>query len=640
MTLFRQINSLLFGLFLIVMSCLVYFQFTQTRDFMSHQISSDLNNTSTSLGLMLRPHLETGDMVGAETLINVLFEGGFYRKVSLTWLVDGKEQTWENPVVIKDVPLWFVDLDLFRLPTKETVITSGWMQLAKLKIEGHPALGYQELWRVMNDTLMILSLLFLGAIFILRLRLNSILKPLHQVSVHAKEIAEQKFSGDMELPKTTELKDVVGAINSMSRQLKKVFHTLDSEVSKLKNDNLVDSVSNLPNRQYLSGQITSWLDEPSYGGLILAKFDWLDEIHSKYGYQVRDETIGVLAKKFQAELPKIAETVIARIANTEFAFLITKSEHQQIEIYLQSLIRLINQEMSKAGCSPNTNYSLGVSERRPNSTLSNLLAQSDNALQQALQSNKISVWFGAQEQQKYSREQWRCRLIDAIRKNQFVFQWQPILDTETGEIIQREIYCRLVIDDVVVMASQFMRYIELLSLGSQLDKCLIETMAKQDIFKMVYEPIAINLSDDSLLDGKFHQWLELFLKQTPHPERIHFEVSESGGNSNFEQCQKLAELIRNCGAKFGVDHCGRQMGSLDYLQKLRPHYIKLDQSFAFYGKSAQNNELCRALVNVAKGLGIEVVITAIEDEAQLQRFRSLSTEGYQGYISPPQDIPT
>jgi hypothetical protein len=111
MTLFREINSLLFALFLLVMTSLVYFQFTQTRDFMNQQMDSDLNNTITSLGLMLRPHLETGDVATAETLVNVIFEGGFYRKVTLKWLVDGKEQIWENPIVIEGVPPWFINLD-------------------------------------------------------------------------------------------------------------------------------------------------------------------------------------------------------------------------------------------------------------------------------------------------------------------------------------------------------------------------------------------------------------------------------------------------------------------------------------------------------------------------------------------------
>ncbi|MBA6361935.1 LapD/MoxY N-terminal periplasmic domain-containing protein, partial [Colwellia sp. BRX8-6] len=205
MTLFREINSLLFALFLLVMTSLVYFQFTQTRDFMNQQMDSDLNNTITSLGLMLRPHLETGDVATAETLVNVIFEGGFYRKVTLKWLVDGKEQIWENPIVIEGVPQWFINLDLFAIQKKESLITSGWLQLATIEIEGHPALGYQELWRVMNDTLMILSLLFILSIIVLRFKLNRILKPLHNVAIHAKNISQRKFGQDLELPKTIEL---------------------------------------------------------------------------------------------------------------------------------------------------------------------------------------------------------------------------------------------------------------------------------------------------------------------------------------------------------------------------------------------------------------------------------------------------
>ncbi len=77
--------------------------------------------------------------------------------------------------------------------------------------------------------------------------------------------------------------------------------------------------------------MNNWLHEPRFGELILTKFDWLEDIHSKYGYQSREQIIQVLSEKMQAELPDIAEGVIARIANTEFAFLLTRAEHHQIE---------------------------------------------------------------------------------------------------------------------------------------------------------------------------------------------------------------------------------------------------------------------------------------------------------------------
>ncbi len=638
MTLFKQIYSLLFGLFLLVMSSLVYFQFTETRDFMINQMESELNNTSTSLSLMLKPHLQTGDMAAAETLVNVIFEGGFYRKVSLTWLADQQQQSWENPVVVEGVPQWFIELDLFEAQSKEILITSGWLQLAKLKIEAHPGIGYRELWRVMNNTLMIISILFLLSVLVLHFRLKSLLKPLHEIATHASEIAQRVFNPDMPLPATTELKVVVQSINSMSGQLKQVFNTLDNEVDSLRKDNLIDNASNLPNRQYLTGQMNSWLMEPGYGGLLLAKMNWLEEIHSKYGYQVRDETIRVLAVRMQEQLPTVAEGVIARISNTEFAFLITKGEHQQMTEYLQSLIRLINQEMSKAGCVPNSNYAIGVAERTGDITPSELLAQADNALQQAVADNKASCWFNSQSQQEFNREQWRNRLTDAISHNQFVFQWQPILHTDTTEVLQRELYCRLKIDDQVVRAGQFMPYVELLSLGSQLDRCLLETLVEQGILAMNSEPVAVNLTHDSLVDPLFHSWLAEFLHRTPFAERIYFEIPESGANNNLADCMHLCELIRAGGAHFGIDQCGRQMGSLSYLQQLKPHYVKLDQSLAFYSSNQQNNELCRALVNIAKGLNIKVIITAIEDPQQLEQVKALRTDGCQGYISAPQDV--
>ena len=638
MTLFRQINSLLFGLFLLVMTSLVYFQFTQVRDFMDQQMESDLNNTITSLGLMLKPHIETGDMVSAETLVNVIFEGGFYRKVTLKWLADDKVQTWNNPVVIKGVPQWFIDLELFEAQKKETLITSGWMQMATLEIEGHPALGYQELWRVMNDTIMILSLLFILSLFVLRVRLKRILKPLHEVAVHAREIGQRKFSQDIALPKTTELQDVVGAINLMSGQLKQALSTLDQEVSELKQEQLVDQVSHLPNRQYLSAQINNWLNEPGYGGLILAKFDCLEDIYSKYGYQGRDEIIQALSKRMQAELPEIAEGIIARIANTEFAFLLTKAEHHQIERYLQTLIRIINQEITKAGCTANSRFTLGISQRIENMQPSDLLSQSDNALQQAHKENKISHWIDAGQTQKFSREQWRVKLVDSINNNNFMFQWQAVTSMSSKDIVQREIYCRLNIDNQTVSAAEFMPFIELLSLGSQLDRCLLQTIEQQNIPALSQQPVAINLTLDSLQDPEFSQWLAKFLQQSAIAEHILFEIPESAVISAFEQCNNLAQTIRGFGAKIGIDQCGRQMGSLDYLQKLRPDYIKLDQSFAFYEKLNQSKELCRALMNVAKGLNIEVIITGIEDQQQLEQFRSLKADGYQGYISAPEDI--
>ncbi|GGP63912.1 bifunctional diguanylate cyclase/phosphodiesterase [Shewanella saliphila] len=638
MTLFRQIYALLFALFLLTIASVAYVQFSETQGFLTKQMESDLNNASNSLGLMLTPVLEAGDTAGAETLVNVIFEGGYYQQIKLTWLVDGKQQVWNNAIRVNKVPQWFIDLNLFTSINKQTTITSGWLQLATLEITAHPGFGYQELWRIISDITILFSILFLIAIAFARIGLSWILKPLNTLSVHAKQIAERQFGPDMPAPKTKELKELVDAFNSMSAQLKQVFSSLDEEVSALRKKNLVDQVSGLPNRQYIVSRINGWLSEPSTGALYLVKMDWLEDVHSKYGFQVRDETIRILSEKLQQHQDEIAHSVIARIAAYEFAFLVEDCEHDQLTKYLQSLIRTVNKEISKAGSKPNEQFNIGVAERLGQMTVSDMMAQADNALQQSIKEAKVFHWFENTQKQLFTREEWRNNLGNAIKHKKFQFRWQPIQLSAKNEVCQRELYCQLKIEDTTLHAGQFMPYVELLSLGTLLDRCLIETVNQHKLLERNYERVAINLTNQSISDTEFHVWLKQFLRANKYPDRICFEIPEASVYSDLEACESLCKVIRDCGAHFGIDHFGRQFGSMAYLQSLRPHYVKLDQSFAYIEDNQHNSELCRALVNVAKGLDIQVIVTGIQEKQQLSRFTELRVDAYQGFISPPVNV--
>ena len=87
------------------------------------------------------------------------------------------------------------------------------------------------------------------------------------------------------------------------------------------------------------------------------------------------------------------------------------------------------------------------------------------------------------------------------------------------------------------------------------------------------------------------------------------------------------------------------MGSLAYLRKIKPNYVKLDQSLSCNPKSKmemgdlqEQLELTQAVINTVRGLDIEVIITAIEDNDQLELVSSLQATGYQGFITAPSDI--
>ncbi|MCL1127436.1 bifunctional diguanylate cyclase/phosphodiesterase [Shewanella surugensis] len=638
MTLFRQIYSLLLALFLIIIISISYFQFHATKTFLTQQMASDLNNTSTSLGLMLVPELEAGNPEAVKALIETLFDGGYYQQITLTWLVGGEKETWSNPLEIEDVPNWFISLNLFSPITKETIITSGWTQLAQLEITAHPGMGYNELWKSMSNLVITIFILFLFALIVARISLIWLLKPLNNLSIYAKNIAKRQFDPKMELPKTTELKEVVQAFNLMSAQLKKVFSSLNDEISALRRTNLVDEVSRIPNRQYLVSRLNSWLSETSSGTLFMVKMDWLADVHSQHGYQVRDQTIRLLAQEIQQQLNTLSPSVIARIAAYEFAFLVTDIERDVVNKYLQTLIRTINQEISKAGYTANEKFAIGIAERSGQMNVSDILAQADNALQSAISNNKIFYWYESHEQILFTQVQWRENLISAIENKKFTFRLQPIQVRNTHEVFQKELFCQLTLDNNIIQAGQFMPYIEQLSLGSMLDKCLLETLIQKQLLILNEEPIVINLTHQSLNNTDFHQWLNTFLKNAKWGKKAIFDIPEAAVYSNFETCQTLCNIISNNDACFGIDHFGRQFGSMSYLQKLRPQYVKLDQSFTVNDDNQHNMELRRALVNIAGELNIDVIATGIQNTEQLNYFKSLNIQYYMGFISPPTDV--
>jgi len=644
MTLFNQINSLLLGLFLLVMTSLAYFQFTQTQTFMNEQMESDLNNTTQALTLMLKPHLETGDLAATETVINVIFEGGFYKQVSLTWLSGEEKQEWTNTLQANDVPEWFLSLNLFDVKKTEKTITSGWMQLAILEIESNPAIAYSQLWHVMYHTLIALVVLFFLALLILYLRLKKILEPLNRVTAQATLIANREFQPDLPLPKTTDLKEVILAINSMSNQLEAVFTKLDKETVALKHERLTDNVSQLPNRYFLNSRLQSWISEPGYGGLLIAKLDWLEDIREEYGYQVRDKTIQILAKELQQQLSDQAPSVVARISNTEFAFLVTKASSEQLKIYLQACIRIIKEAMHSANVSGDKSFVIGAAIRGNENNASELLSRADKALQKAIKEEKISHFDSVVPDAILTQDEWAEVLKDAIENRSFLLQWHPVISSN-NKVLQHEIYCRLPIENNIIRAAQFMPNVEILKLGKDFDCCLIKLIVNNAMVIEDDKDIAINITQDSIQDKSFHSWFSKFFSLQSSPERFYFELKEETILLEPELSVAFARIVKRCGANIGVDNCGRSMGSLSYLQKIKPRYVKLDNSLCCsetddieYAALAERIELTEAVIHTTRGLGIDVIVTGIENQQQLNVLNKLKPTGYQGFIVSPVDI--
>jgi EAL domain-containing protein (putative c-di-GMP-specific phosphodiesterase class I) len=94
----------------------------------------------------------------------------------------------------------------------------------------------------------------------------------------------------------------------------------------------------------------------------------------------------------------------------------------------------------------------------------------------------------------------------------------------------------------------------------------------------------------------------------------------------------LAEL-RQRGVRLAIDNFGTGYASLAYLRQLAVDIIKVDPSFVTgLGEDATLAMLTRAIIQVGRDLGIEVVAEGIEEPRQLELLRGMGCGLGQGFL--------
>jgi EAL domain-containing protein (putative c-di-GMP-specific phosphodiesterase class I) len=118
---------------------------------------------------------------------------------------------------------------------------------------------------------------------------------------------------------------------------------------------------------------------------------------------------------------------------------------------------------------------------------------------------------------------------------------------------------------------------------------------------------------------------------------VHFEITESAAMQNSQQQLGALQALRNLGSRILIDDFGTGYSSLSYLKHLPIDTLKIDRAFVRdMVANANDAAIVRAIVAVAKSLGLMLVAEGIESEEQLEGLRKLGCECGQGFlVSPP-----
>jgi len=145
--------------------------------------------------------------------------------------------------------------------------------------------------------------------------------------------------------------------------------------------------------------------------------------------------------------------------------------------------------------------------------------------------------------------------------------------------------------------------------------------------------IAVNLSPRQFRRSDLAARLLAVLSETGlPPQALEFEVTEGMVMEHPERgVLVLTELVA-AGVNVSIDDFGTGYSSLAYLKRFPVHRLKIDRSFVSGLPDDRNDRsLTRAVVAIAKSLGLSVIAEGVETQAQADFLRRIGCDFAQGH---------
>jgi diguanylate cyclase (GGDEF)-like protein len=253
-------------------------------------------------------------------------------------------------------------------------------------------------------------------------------------------------------------------------------------------------------------------------------------------------------------------------------------------------------------------------------------------LQPLLSENVIDSRQGGLEQ--------RLRL--ALKEEQFLIHYQPVIERLSGRIIAAEALLRwrdpergLISPGVFLPALEQTGLI--VSVGEWVLSRVVCDLARWHTLGLPKIRVAVNISTTELSRRGFARYfLDTVRLARPSPG-IDIEIPESALFEDREGMRQTLKTLRGAGVRVVVDDFGMVHPSLACLAQSPVDSLKIDRSFINQlSCQPQSQVVVSSIVAVARACGLRTVAEGVETMEQLEIVDALGCEQSQGYLhSPP-----
>jgi diguanylate cyclase (GGDEF)-like protein/PAS domain S-box-containing protein len=308
---------------------------------------------------------------------------------------------------------------------------------------------------------------------------------------------------------------------------------------------------------------------------------------------------------------------------------------------VKKLIETIAQPYQLEEHSVHMTTSVGVSVYPQDGTDSEtLIKNADTAMYQAKDAGRNCYRFFTQAMNSSiaRRVGLENKLRKALKGNELLLHYQPLVDLRSGQIVAAEALVRWQHpEDGLIPPVEFIRIAEETGMIVPLGDWVLGEACRQnqEWRKLGLREItmAVNLSPLQLHDRNLVKTVSKALSHSGMPAgALELEITESAMMKNPDQAIAALNKLSGLGIRFSIDDFGTGYSSLSYLKKFPVDMLKIDQSFVRdLTVDSDDAAIVSAVISMAKSLGLHVIAEGVETAEQLLFLEGLDCEMMQGY---------
>ncbi|MER9319391.1 EAL domain-containing protein [Mesorhizobium sp. M0659] len=399
-----------------------------------------------------------------------------------------------------------------------------------------------------------------------------------------------------------------------------------------------DTLTDLPNRSMFRER----LDQAMAGDTPLAIFsldlDRFKAVNDTWGHPAGDWLLKCVAERLRHSLRSDTD-VVARLGGDEFAILqFNPKGATDAEQLAKRIVAVVSQPFRDKGRDMHVGISLGIAlYPGDGKDADTLLKNADMALYSGKSEGRNVYRFFEPGMDALVRARLALEtdLETALKRREFVLEFQPITNIASGKIVGAEALMRwnsptrgLVAPDDFIAAAE----------DSGLIVPLGEWALKQACSVAAGWPpgmrIAVNVSAVQIRSADFARSVISALAVSGVPaSRLELEITETVLMDESETVLKTLRQLRELGIRIALDDFGTGYSSLGYLRRFPVDKIKIDRSFIHDIDSKDTAAIVRTIIGLGAELGITVTAEGVETETQLDILRKAGCAEAQGFLT-------